>query len=178
MALYHFVSDIHLNAPRESVWEFIADPSSWPEWWRWLKAVDVLEKGNVDTLGLRARFTFGTALPYSLSFETEMVRAVRPVLLEGQATGELAGTGRWELSEDAVGTKVRYTWIVETTKRWMNAMAPIARPAFSWNHDVLMRDFATGLARALQAELSWVENRTVRPRSPGFGRLPDAELRP
>jgi uncharacterized protein YndB with AHSA1/START domain len=178
MALYHFVTDIHLSAPREPVWELIVDPSSWPGWWRWLKAVEVLEEGDAETLGHRARLTFGTALPYSLSFETEMIRAVRPSLLESQATGELAGTGRWELSEDAAGTKVRYTWIVETTKRWMNAVAPIARPAFSWNHDVLMRDFATGFARVLQAELSSVENRTVRPGSPGFGRLPEADLSP
>jgi hypothetical protein len=178
MARYHFVTDIHLSAPPEPVWQFIADPSAWPQWWRWLKTVDILERGDADTLGQRARFTFGTALPYSLSFESETVRAVRPLLLEGKATGELAGTGRWELSGGAMGTNARYTWIVETTKRWMNAMAPIARPAFSWNHDVLMRDFAKGFARAVHAELLQVKNQTVRPRSPGFGDLPDTGLRP
>jgi hypothetical protein len=35
----------------------------------------------------------------------------------------------------------------------MNRMAPIARPAFVWNHDYVMRQGAHGLAKRLGAEL-------------------------
>jgi hypothetical protein len=35
----------------------------------------------------------------------------------------------------------------------MNLAAPVARPAFTWNHDALMREAAEGLARRLGAEL-------------------------
>jgi hypothetical protein len=35
----------------------------------------------------------------------------------------------------------------------MNRMAPLARPAFAWNHDYVMRQGALGLATQLGAEL-------------------------
>ena len=62
----------------------------------------------------------------------------RPVLLEGDATGELEGVGRWRLFEQDGATAVLYEWSVRTTKPWMNAMAPFAAPAFRWNHDRVM----------------------------------------
>ena len=38
---------------------------------------------------------------------------------------------------------------VQTTKGWMNLLAPIARPVFSWNHNVVMNWGAKGLASRL-----------------------------
>ena len=46
-------------------------------------------------------------------------------------------------------TIVRYDWNVETTKRWMNLVSPIARLLFEWNHNVVMGWGAQGLARRL-----------------------------
>lgn len=40
-----------------------------------------------------------------------------------------------------------YEWVVRTTERWMNLLAPLARPAFAWNHNVVMRQGGEGLAR-------------------------------
>jgi hypothetical protein len=37
-----------------------------------------------------------------------------------------------------------YEWNVRTTERWMNVVAPLARPVFAWNHDCLMRNGAPG----------------------------------
>jgi hypothetical protein len=122
------------------------------------------------SLGDRCRYAFRTALPYTLSFVTEVTEVSPPTRLVVDASGELAGTGCWELTDVEAGTAPRYTWLVETTKRWMNLLAPIGRPAFSWNHDVLMKDFARGLASALVAPLVSVANHTVAPGSPGFGR--------
>jgi hypothetical protein len=134
----------------------------------------VLHAGASDGTGARHRWTFGTALPYTLSFDTEVVRSEPPSLLRTRATGELAGAGLWQLTDAPEGTAVRDCWIVDTTKRWMNLLAPVARPAFSWNHDVLMRDFARGFAGALEAPLVTVTNRTIAPNAPGFGQLPRA----
>ena len=50
-------------------------------------------------------------------------------------------------------TTVRYAWAVRTTRPWMNLLAPIMRPAFAWNHDYVMANGATGLAKLLGAEL-------------------------
>jgi hypothetical protein len=35
----------------------------------------------------------------------------------------------------------------------MNVLAPLARPAFAWNHDIVMRQGADGIARELGARL-------------------------
>lgn len=178
MARYHFVTRLRVGADRQQVWEAILDPVVWPSWWRWLKRVELLERGDADRVGARYRLIFGTALPYSLSFETTTARVSAPALLEVRASGELAGRGLWQLL-DAPGasTDVTYTWLVETTKRWMNVVAPLARPLFSWNHDVLMRDFGRGLAQEVDGRLLHIENTTVPPSHAGFFVLPRPDPR-
>jgi hypothetical protein len=48
---------------------------------------------------------------------------------------------------------VLYEWNVSTTKPWMNAIGPFARPVFERNHDVVMRWGGEGLARRLGVRL-------------------------
>ncbi len=80
------------------------------------------------------------------------MRIERPLVLEGQARGELEGVGRWRFYEGET-TAVTYEWRVRTTRAWMNALAPIAGPIFRWNHDWVMRQGGRGLARRLGAQL-------------------------
>ena len=77
----------------------------------------------------------------------------RPTYLEGVAGGDLDGCGRWSLVADGSTTRVRYDWTVVTTKRWMNALAPLLEPAFRWNHHQVMAEGGRGLARYLGARL-------------------------
>jgi hypothetical protein len=77
----------------------------------------------------------------------------RPERMDGHAVGELTGTGRWRLREDGGTTTVQFEWRVRTTRAWMNALAPVARPVFRWNHDWIMRQGGRGLAQRLGAEL-------------------------
>ena len=173
VARYHFVTKMRMTAVREDVWSTIVSPETWPAWWRWLKRVDVIEAGDERGVGARYRYHFGTALPYRLRFEVTFARVEPPFLLVGDATGELSGAGVWQLTGlPEGGTDVTYTWLVETTRRWMNVVAPVARPAFSWNHDVLMRDFGRGLADATNSDLLSVENHTVKPSDSKFYQPP------
>jgi hypothetical protein len=59
-------------------------------------------------------------------------------VLEGRAVGELDCVGRWTLRPEGDGTHVRYDWMIEITKPWQVALAPILRPVFAWNHNVVM----------------------------------------
>jgi len=83
----------------------------------------------------------------------ESTRVEPNSLIEGRAIGELQGVGRWQLSNDGETTIVRYDWRVETAKPWMNLIAPIARPVFSWNHNVVMGWGGEGLAKRLGVPL-------------------------
>jgi hypothetical protein len=80
-------------------------------------------------------------------------RVDEPSCMEGDATGDLEGAGVWRLFEQGTVTAVLYDWDVTTTKRWMNAIGPIARPVFEHNHDLVMRWGGEGLARRLGVRL-------------------------
>jgi uncharacterized protein YndB with AHSA1/START domain len=150
---YEFLTTWILDAPRERAWDALWDSQAWPRWWRGVERVVELEPGDDDGLGQRSRYTWRSRLPYDLDFEMTTTRVERPRLLEGEAAGELAGLGRWRLFEEDASTAVVYEWRVGTTKRWMNALAPLARPAFEWNHDWVMRNGGAGLAGLLGCRL-------------------------
>jgi hypothetical protein len=150
---YDFLTTWLVEAPRERVWELIEDTERWPEWWRGVVRVEELRPGGPDRVGARFDIAWRSRLPYPLEFEFTVERVERPHLMEGSATGELAGHGRWRLFEDRGVTAVLYEWEVATTRAWMNLLSPVARPVFEWNHDVVMRWGGEGLARRLGARL-------------------------
>jgi uncharacterized protein YndB with AHSA1/START domain len=153
VADYSFLTTWVLDAPIERVWDALYESERWPEWWRGAERVQVLEPGDDDRVGELSRYTWKSRLPYRLEFDMRTTRVERPFLVEGTAQGELSGRGRWRLFEGAGTTAVTYEWLVETTERWMNVLAPLARPVFAWNHDVVMRNGGEGLARRLGAKL-------------------------
>ena len=67
----------------------------WPSWWRGVKRVEKLEHGNGDGIGALYRHEWRSVIPYPVRFETRITSIERPFLIEAEADGELAGTGRW-----------------------------------------------------------------------------------
>jgi hypothetical protein len=118
-----------------------------------VESVVKLEPGDDEGVGSLGRYVWKSRLPYRLEFEMRITTVHRPRLMEGRSVGELTGTGRWRLFEDDGTTAVLYEWNVETTRAWMNLLAPLARPVFAWNHDAVMRWGGEGLARHLGARL-------------------------
>jgi len=151
LADYSFVTIWRHQAPIEAVYDAIADSLHWPDWWSTVTAVEEVSPGEPDTgIGGVHRYTFKGSLPYTLSFDLRVTNNVRPRTLAGSASGELEGTGVWTLTEEAGGTTVaRYDWNVRTTRWWMNLLAPLARPIFKANHDLVMRSGAAGLCTRL-----------------------------
>jgi uncharacterized protein YndB with AHSA1/START domain len=153
---YRFLTTWLLACERERVWEAIYDSEEWPRWWRGVERVVEVTPGDENGVGQLGRYTWRSKLPYELTFDMLTTRVERPRLLEGEASGQLAGTGRWRLFEQEGApavTAVTYEWNVATTKRWMNLLSPIARPAFEWNHDWVMGHGAEGIAKLLGCEL-------------------------
>lgn len=151
MKAYEFVTIWHVKAPIESVWHEIYHSELWPTWWKGVVSVVEVRKGGENGMGSIHHYTWKSKLPYRLTFEMRTVRVEPPMLLEGIASGELEGRGLWQLSGEGGETVARYDWKVQTTKQWMNLLAPIARPIFKWNHDVVMSWGAQGLANRLGA---------------------------
>jgi hypothetical protein len=71
-------------------------------------------------------------------------------VIEARAFGELEGRGLWQFfNAGDAKTRVQYDWTVKTTKQWMNLLAPLARPIFRWNHNVIMGWGESGLSKRL-----------------------------
>jgi uncharacterized protein YndB with AHSA1/START domain len=166
MAEYAFLSIWELEAPIERVWDAIRTVESYPAWFPAVQRVELLQSGDSEGVGTVTRSWWSTALPYGFSFDLRTTRVEAPSLLEVDATGELVGTGRWELATGGGRTTVRYFWNVAPAKRWMNLLAPVARPAFAWNHAIVMQAGGAGLARWLGVALRSSRSYTAESTSP------------
>lgn len=153
MAQFEFVTVWHIEAPLPEVCDVVSDCRRWPLWWDAVEKVEEVDPGDHAGVGSLRRFTWRGRLPYRLSFDVRVTRIVPLTLLEGEASGEVVGIGRWQFSRDGDITVVRYEWQVDVARGWMKWVAPLARPLFKWNHDQVMRQGAEGMARLLNARL-------------------------
>jgi carbon monoxide dehydrogenase subunit G len=153
MADYHYVSTWQLQAPIEQVWTVVNDVERLPAWYPAVQEAQTLAAGDADGVGRRVRLVLKGRLPMQLAFEATVARLDPPRELELHAEGELAGSGRWLLDQQGEITTVRYLWDVRTTRPWMNLVAPIARPLFTWNTKGVLLEAGRGLARLLEVPL-------------------------
>jgi uncharacterized protein YndB with AHSA1/START domain len=170
MSQYRLVTEWLLDAPIERVWSALVTPEEWPRWWRFVQSVVELEKGNQEGVGSLRRYTWSSKLPYRLSFEMRTTVLKRPNFIEGVASGDLNGLGRWHLTASGKTTRVQYEWTVTTEKSWMNVLAPILAPVFAWNHDQVMHAGGEGLARHLGVKLLAVKGSSESERELPAGR--------
>ena len=150
MSDYEFITVWKVPAPLPAVWETIKHSETWSEWWKGVIRVVELKAGDADGLGSVRRSTWKSALPYTLEFDSEITRIEPMNLIEARAFGELEGSGLWQFRAETDDlTRVQYDWRVKTTRSWMNLLAPVARPFFRWNHNVIMGWGEEGLKRKL-----------------------------
>ena len=174
--LYILPSCWLLDAAAEDVWEVVAGREmSWPQWWPGCTLVDLSSPpvpAGTDPVSIllatSARLQFRAALGYRLTITISPTAAVYPRVIEFDAGGDLRGTGRITLSadgQDAGRTRMSIDWRVTPTRRWMQLLTPVARPAFTLAHSLLMRRGEKGLGRELRRR-----NRGELPRDQATGR--------
>ena len=106
-----------------------------------MRSVRTLHAGAAGGLGRVRRLRWSSRLPYGFALDVETTALHAPTLLVGCATGDMAGTGTWELAVAGAGTRVcvRDTWTLDLHTRWMRLAAPFMAPLFRWNHEDVMR---------------------------------------
>lgn len=152
-AAYSFVTKWVIEASVEKLWDAIYESTQWPQWWKGVEDVVVIEKGAPNGIDGIREYTWKSALPYQLSFRMKLVEREDNKLMRGIAFGELDGEGTWTFAEESGITTIHYYWNVHTNKKWMNWFSFILKPAFKYNHKVVMRWGAEGLAKKLEAQL-------------------------
>lgn len=151
---YRLVTLWPIEAPLGSVCDAISDSLAWPRWWHCVESVAELAPGDACGIGSVRRYTWRGRLPYRLTFDVRVVDAEPLAWVEGVASGDLQGCGRWTFTRDGRVTRARFDWQVRTTAPWMDAAGPLARPLFRWNHDGIMRCGGEALARTLNTRLA------------------------
>jgi uncharacterized protein YndB with AHSA1/START domain len=146
---FDLITKWQFDQPIARVWKLLHEVRHWPEWWPAVLLVEEIEAGDEAGVGAVNRFVWKTALPYRIAFKMRVARVEPMRLIEAWSVGDLDGRGLWNLHEAAGATHVRYRWTVEVKKPWMQALAPVLRPVFAWNHDRVMEQGRVGLERAL-----------------------------
>jgi uncharacterized protein YndB with AHSA1/START domain len=144
---YSFLTIWLVDAPRQAVWDVLADVEAWPGWWPAVERAEELEAGDAQRVGSRYRVRWRAPIGYALEFDFTVDESDNPRRMAGRATGELEGTGVWQLFEEGGTTAVTYDWEVRATRRWMNALGPLPRPLFRWSHDRVMAGGGEALKR-------------------------------
>ena len=147
---YSFVTHWKIKAPVANVWDAIYLSTEWPQWWKGVKKVVDINTGDIDGLGAVRDYTWQSILPYTLTFSIKLTEKDTHKKLSGVAFGDLEGHGTWIFEEVDGITSVTYYWNVITNKPWMNYLSFILKPAFKFNHDVVMKWGEKGLKTKLE----------------------------
>jgi uncharacterized protein YndB with AHSA1/START domain len=166
MAHYMFETEWLLTAPIESVFELISHPEDYSTWWPGVSESRLLSAGDDNGVGRRGAYTIRSPLGYKMSFETRAIEVDAPIHVSTVVRGDLVGTGTHFLESRPNGTHVRFHWYVSTTKTWMNVVAGIARPAFSFAHRYVMFNGCDGMAKALGGRLITATSKLVEAPTP------------
>jgi hypothetical protein len=67
------------------------------------------------------------------------------------ASGNLEGTGTWDLEQRGEVTAVRWIWAVEARHPLLNLLKPVAKPLFTWSHRNASEKGRQGLRNLLEA---------------------------
>lgn len=153
MAEFCLQSIWRIEAPLEDVYAAVLDSLCWPDWWPGAEHVDALASGDATGIGSVRRYAWQGKLPYLLVVDVQVTRIEPLVTIEGRASGDLDGIGRWNFSRQGLVSIVCFEWRVTPTRWWMKLIAPLARPVFIRNHALIMAQGGAGLAKQLQAPL-------------------------
>ena len=136
---YRFRSIWYVDVGPDVVFDVLRDISTYMSWWPEIKDVWRIDDETAD---VRAR----SFLPYDLRFMMARSRDDRDAgVLEVSMTGDLEGFSRFTITPSDGGSRIVFDEHVVTNKKLLNWLAPLARPAFRFNHTLMMRHGLAGL---------------------------------
>jgi len=169
-----------LGDPAE-VFDLLADPSGWPQWWGSVHAsARTVKSGEPGGRAARVELVSGARLPVLLRTRVTVAALERPHSIELELHGDVRGHARWEIEPRgpyvAITTEcvVRGAGALSATLGTL--LAPLTRAEFGWalhqgmlglKLELRRRHAVTAHERAMIPRLEAVAAREARPGAPG-----------
>lgn len=136
---YVFKSVWHVDAPYDDVCAVLTDVTTYSAWWPEVRSVEPTGDG-------RYRMVARSLLPYELRFVSEESAGKRTAgVIDARLSGDLEGFARFTVEDQGGSCRLVYDQQVDTHRRLLNALAPIARLPFRYNHHLMMKHGEAGL---------------------------------
>ncbi|WP_019145749.1 SRPBCC family protein [Aeromicrobium massiliense] len=148
IARYQLHSRWRLPADVDHAWDVVESLLASDDPFAWWSAVTV-EGRDADGIHV----VTSSRLGYVLRFVLDDVQVQRPDRVTVRASGDLQGQGIVRIRPDGPCSAIEVDWEVETTRRWMRVVGPVARPAFVAAHAQVMRQGRKAFVRWLSPQL-------------------------
>ena len=148
---YAFLTRWRIEGTCGEVADVLGDPLDLPRWWPsvYLR-VDELSPPDTRGLGRRVRLHTKGWLPYTLTWESELVASSYPHGFALIASGDFDGRGVWTFEQDGPFVDITYDWRLSAEKPLLRSLSFLLKPVFEANHRWAM---AQG-ERSLRLELA------------------------
>jgi Polyketide cyclase / dehydrase and lipid transport len=132
---YEFLSRWRVEGTCGEVADILGDPLALARWWPSVYlAVDELSPPDARGLGRRVRLHTKGYLPYTLTWELEVVETRYPYGFTIAANGDFDGRGVWTFRQDGSFVDVEYDWRLNAEKPLLRNLSFALRPLFESNH--------------------------------------------
>jgi hypothetical protein len=132
---YQFLSRWRVEGTCGEVADILVDPLGLPRWWPAVY-IDAEEVQARDARGLGGRVRLHTRgfLPYTLTWESEVVETRYPYGFTLVATGDFEGRGVWTFAQDGNFVDATYDWRLAAKKPLLQNLSWLMKPLFESNH--------------------------------------------
>jgi len=148
---YHFVSHWRVEGTCGEVADVLGDPLALSRWWPsvYLR-VEEIRPGDSRGIGRRVQLHTKGWLPYTLTWELEVVESRYPHGFTITAAGDFDGRGIWTFEQDGSAVDITYDWRLKAEKPLLRNLSFLMKPVFEANHRWAMARGEESLVRELE----------------------------
>ncbi|HEX3645174.1 MAG TPA: SRPBCC family protein, partial [Vicinamibacterales bacterium] len=166
---YAFVTRWRVAATCGEIADVLSDPLELPRWWPSVY-LRVEETRPPEASGLHRRVRLHTKgwLPYTLTWESELVESRYPYGYALVASGDFDGRGVWTFEQDGAFVDITYDWRLGAEKPLLRNLSFLLKPVFEANHRWAMAQGRQSLELELARRRSTSDTERARiPPPPG-----------
>ena len=152
--MFRFKNEWHLQAPIPVVWDKLSDIESWPQWWTAFRKSMVRITGTARQPTLLVNCEVQGVIPLTIRFCLELTNFHAPHLIKFKSSGDLVGSGEFQLGPVDGATRVTVRWDVRGKGFALSMLSafPLTRILLRWNHELIMKSGHRALRAAVEGE--------------------------